>query len=446
MANATIRSTARRIVRGVRRRFVRRLRGPIRTMSALIARRAVPPPAPPPAASPRVAPVEPSLPPRPILREAPVSLLVGPANFAGQGWEWSRAVERLLPDVAVQNFAFGRDDAFNYPADYLVPVTTYRSAAWARDQERYVLEHFTHVLIEAGRPVLGLVHGPDCAAESRLLTEAGMGVALLAHGSDVRLPSRHAQTYRFSPFTDPDWEQVPILQARAERLGRVFAENAGPTFVSTPDLLDDVPEAHWLPVVVDPDRWTAPAEPMHRDRPLVVHAPSSTRFKGTERIEPTLTRLAERGLIDYRRISGVPNAEMPALFGQADIVLDQFVLGIYSVVSCEAMAAGRVVVAHVADRVRERVRHRTGSEVPVVEADPETLAEVIERICAERDWARGQARAGLDFVRTVHDGRYSASLLAPFLVGAPAPLGPPGPQEEARPVSAPSGSLRPAAR
>lgn len=341
------------------------------------------------------------------------TLLVGPANFAGQGWAWSRAVERHLA-VGAENLMARDDDAYGFPADHVVPAATYRSAAWAHRQEALVRYRFSHVLIEAGRPVLGLVHGSDCAAESRILAGAGIDVALVAHGSDVRLPSRHRERHEFSPFTD-DWSEVAKLQERALRLGRVFGEHDGPTFVSTPDLLDDVPDAAWLPVVVQPARWATATVPMDRARPLVVHAPSSTRFKGTELVEPTLTRLVERGLIDYRRITGVPNSELPALFAQADIVLDQFVLGIYSVASCEAMAAGRVVVSHVADQVRDRVREATGESPPIIEADPNSLADVLEQICSERDWAREKACAGVGFVNRVHDGRHSASVLAPFL-------------------------------
>jgi len=77
----------------------------------------------------------------------------------------------------------------------------------------------------------------------------------------------------------------------------------------------------------------------------------------------------------------------------------------------EGLAAARVVVGHVADRVRERV----GEDLPIVEATAQTVGEVLERICDERDWACERAAAGLDFVRRVHDGRRSAAVLAPFL-------------------------------
>ena len=197
-----------------------------------------------------------------------------------------------------------------------------------------------------------------------------------------------------------------------------------------------MPDAVWLPVVVDVDRWACTTEPLERDRPVVVHAPSNARFKGTDLVEPTLTRLAEGGLIDYRRISGVPNSELPALFARADIVLDQFALGIYSVVSCEAMAAGRVVVSHVTDRVRDRVHERTGDRPPVIEADPQTLAQVLERICAERDWARRQARAGRSTSCAGCMTGVLGQLLTPFLTAGRrrAACRSRGPRAQARPA------------
>jgi glycosyltransferase involved in cell wall biosynthesis len=380
------------------------------------ARRAAPVPLPPPVPAPaRVA--EQVLPLRPPLRAAPVRLLIGPANFAGQAWAWGRAAERHLPGVSAQSFAYSRADGFAFPSDYFVPVATYRSKAWAAEQERYVLDAFTHVLIEAGRPVLGLTRGSDCERETPVLAAGGLSVAMLAHGSDVRLPSRHVRSSRYSPFADPDWDLVPRLEEQAALRGRILNEHDGLTFASTPDLLDDVPAAQWLPVVVDDvDGWASEARVLERDRPVVVHAPSSTRFKGTELIEPIVADLADRGLITYRRIEGVLNAQMPALLSGADIVLDQFVLGSYGLAACEAMAAGRVVVGHVADRVRDRVRERVDEDPPIVEATVDTLAETLERICAERDWARAVAGDGLSFVRRVHDGRHSAQVIAPFLI------------------------------
>jgi hypothetical protein len=91
----------------------------------------------------------------------------------------------------------------------------------------------------------------------------------------------------------------------------------------------------------------------------------------------------------------------------------------YSVTAVEAMAAGRLVVGHVHDQVRDHVRGVTGLDVPVVEATPATLDEVLRDVTARRDHYRQIAGRGPAFVAAVHDGALSARVLAPFL-GVPA--------------------------
>jgi hypothetical protein len=93
-------------------------------------------------------------------------------------------------------------------------------------------------------------------------------------------------------------------------------------------------------------------------------------------------------------------------------------MGIYGVAACEAMAAGRVVVSFVGDTVRARARKATGRELPIVEATPGTLVEVVEKLLDDRDAARDFAAAGPSYVWANHDGRRSALALAPFLTGA----------------------------
>ena len=351
-------------------------------------------------------------PPPPVPEEA-VRLYVGPTNYAGQGYLWCRAVEREIDGVAAVNMAAEADHGFRFPADDAVPIATYlMSHRWQQEREAYV-RRFTHVVFEAERPLFGRLHGGDAFAEARMLRDAGLRVAMMCHGTDVRLPSRHRQESPWSPFhDDPRFE---VLEDAARRNLAGLAALGAPVFVSTPDLLDDVPSATWCPVVVDASRWRTDAAVLERERLRVVHVPSSSGVKGTALISPVLERLASEGVVDYEHVQGVPAAEMPALYAGADVVLDQFRLGSYGAAACEAMAAGRVVVGHVTGPVRERVRDATGRELPIVEATPDTLRDTLLDIAARRDTYRAEAAAGPDFVASVHDGVHSAATMRAFL-------------------------------
>jgi hypothetical protein len=217
--------------------------------------------------------------------------------------------------------------------------------------------------------------------------------------------------YTISPFADESDVLTNQLQDVVNSVLEQVDIFDGPRFVSTPDLLDFVPNATWLPLVVDVESLTSQAPVLARRRPAVVHAPSNSALKGSVIIDPVLQSLHERGLIEYLRVEGMPHKELVGVIRHADVVVDQLLLGSYGVLACEAMAAGRVTVGHVDNRVRGRL----AVDVPIIEASPSSLGEVIERVVAERNSVIGGAASGVDYARRFHDGRASARALAPFL-------------------------------
>lgn len=359
---------------------------------------------------------DPALIPAPVAApRTPIRLLIAPANYAAQGYAWARAAERL-DGVGAVNMEVRASTGYGFPADYALPVSAFRFAYhWSRRHRRAVGREFTHVLFEADKPLLGRVSGFDVVREATALRAAGLRVAFVSHGSDLRLPSRHAAVDPWSPFGDPDDPWVQRLEARALATAAVYDRVGAPVFVATPELLLDRPEATWLPNVVDPDRWAAAEPPLSGGRPRVLHAPTLGPIKGTALIEPVAQRLDAEGVIEYVPRTGVPSAEMPALYRSIDVVLEQFRLGIYSTTAVEAMAAGRLVIGYLREQVRDHVRGVSGREVPVVQATPDTLEEVLRDVAARPAHYRELAAEGPAFVRALHDGTYSARVLETFL-------------------------------
>lgn len=355
----------------------------------------------------------------PPVSELPVRLLIAPVNSAGQGYQWARAAERHVPGVSAK--ALSLTNRYGFPADYSVTPEQYQGKGWGMAHQSYVNRAFTHVLIESTRTVFGRAYGNRAAKEIATLAAANIRIGLISHGSDTRVPSKHVEREPWSPFGAKDWDLVPKLEEMATRESAwMNAFTIGPVFVSTPDLLDDLPTASWLPLAVDLSVWGSAPTGFDRRRPVVVHAPSSSRMKGSELVDPIAERLHDAGLIAYRRLEGLTTSEMVATYREADIVLDQFRLGSYGAAACEAMAAGRIVVGHVSQTNRERVRAGTGLELPMVQATPDTLADVLTELVADRQAGAAAAAAGVEFVGRVHDGRMAADALTSFLaeVGA----------------------------
>lgn len=333
---------------------------------------------------------------------------IGPANMAGQAWAWAKAVERHLPGASTEVIVVDRGSSLVFEADEIVPAATYaRDARWAQALEAKALDTWTHVLLEAGRPIFGLRHGRDFSGDVPVLRAVGIEVGLLLHGSEIRNPRRHAKTTPWSPFRDPNEELTARLQRGWDQLAPVVNAFDGPKLVSTLDLLEDVPGAIWLPVVVDVDLWRTDQPLMRREVPIVLHAPSRASMKGSSYVEDAMRVLTAEGLVDYRRIEGVAPGDMPEHLARADIVLDQFSLGSYGVLAAQAMAAGRVVVGHVSHEVRDMCP----GDLPIVEATPDQLVDVVRGLLRDRDCAVAHGRAARRYVEEVHSGERSARVL-----------------------------------
>lgn len=343
----------------------------------------------------------------------PYRLLIGPVNYAGQGYRWARAAESSGL-VSARNYVHTGNNPFGYSADHLVSWrTSEHSRPWQNAMLRAIRENYTHVLIEACFPILGGMFRGDVRRQVALIREAGVRVGLVGHGNDVRLPSTHLASTPYSHFGAGASEWAPV-----DRIERNVAENLAliadldaPVLVSTAGLLGDLPQAHLLGVVIEPEVWANDRPTLVRDRLRVVHAPTQPHVKGTDLILPVVRSLAAEGVIDYVELTGVSHAEMPEVFADADIVLDQFRIGDYGVGACEAMASGRIVLTYLTDEVRAEVARHAGMPIPIPEVTVDTVEAVIRDIADRRDHYRAVAAQGPEFVRRMHNGDFSSSVL-----------------------------------
>ena len=101
----------------------------------------------------------------------------------------------------------------------------------------------------------------------------------------------------------------------------------------------------------------------------------------------------------FEFITGVAHDEVIELYSKADIVIDQLRIGWYGVASVEAMALGKCTVAY----IREDIEHHlTPFNKPIVNANPETIKEVIKELIYDRNKVVEKGRTGRKFVEDYH--------------------------------------------
>lgn len=336
------------------------------------------------------------------------AVLIGIQNSAGQAFQWAAALRRAgWPATSIQ--LMRESSSFGFQSDVVVTPSQWSSFETRARALAELAPRHRHVLVESGRPIFELSSG--LTQEVELLRKSGLSVSMVFHGSDIRRPGWHARRDATSPFRDPS--NADLARHYTVRTGRTHAALAtfeGRVFVSNPHLLDELPYAEWLPVVVDTSVF-APTSQEHghqRQRPVVVHAPSAGIFKGSHLIDPILTKMHREGVIVYRRIESTPNHMLPSVLASADIVVDKVIMNGIGVGAAEAMATGRPVVSHLTADLAGRYPTRP----PVVDATPETLESVVRDLAHDAEWRAALAVQGRSFALDVHDGRRSASVLA----------------------------------
>lgn len=318
-------------------------------------------------------------------------VLHAPSNIANQAWTMAQGLRARRHEVqvwqyGVSPYGFSADRVFEHgegPASYLQALDD----ALAFDPD-VVHFHFARSLVPVASKLPWYWDLPVWRAR-------GTRIVFTFHGSDVRLKSQHLMEDRWSYYRYADVPcdeeriaaQLAVIRAYADRL----------TVGSVLDLAY-VPEASYVPKPIETDQFPM-VGPVRRRRPVVLHAPSLRSTKGTEFVLTGLERLQEEGAsFEVDLVEGVSHDELTGRVVDADIVVDQLLVGEMGVSSLEAMALGKVAVARIRGEVRDR-----HPDLPVVSADPDTFVEVMRMLIGSASLRAEIGEAGRAYVVEHHD-------------------------------------------
>jgi glycosyltransferase involved in cell wall biosynthesis len=249
----------------------------------------------------------------------------------------------------------------------------------------------------------------DAPSNSPLLTRQAKQWAAFAR----LLPRTDVFHFHFGLTLVPKRLQFPLLRAARTKsvlhyLGSdirgktpeqlAYGKQADAQVIGSYDAIRWVPEAEVIPPGVDLSR-IDPAPPPDRARPLIVHAPSSRRRKGTEHVLAAVEALDA----DLELVEGLHHDEAFERYRAADIVVDQLNAGWYGLFAIEAMALGKPVVTFLHDEAVRRTEDAFGTRVPIVSATAETLREALRPLVADAARRRELGAESRAYVERVHD-------------------------------------------
>ncbi|MFL5971825.1 MAG: glycosyltransferase [Gaiellaceae bacterium] len=185
-----------------------------------------------------------------------------------------------------------------------------------------------------------------------------------------------------------------------------YASGADARIVGSYDALRWVPDAQVVPPGLDLRQYDPPHAEEH-PHPVVLHAPSSRRRKGTEHVVAACEGLN----VELDIVEGLRHDEARRRYQRADIVVDQLNAGWYGIFALEAMALGKPVLSYLRPEAVQETESALGADLPIVPVTKETLRERIAELAAMPEERRRIGAASRRYVERVHDADNGADRL-----------------------------------
>ena len=323
---------------------------------------------------------------------APVKIFHGPNNISGMAGVLA-AAQRQFGHEAV---AYCHDlPKYGFTYDRLMPsaLTDPRAAAAFMRTEAMTFDVFHFYFGES-------ILGPGLHDVPFLLKQ-GKKVFFYFCGCDVRIAKDVIAKYPVSACR----ECWPVsCSANRTWARKVALEMATGTFVSTPDLLEFLPDSVLLPQPIPISQFagrTPAGEETDGSRPIrVVHAPSDRVIKGTSYVIGAIAALQARGVaIELVLLEGMRYDDAMNACAAADIAVDQVLLGSHGQFAAEMMALGKPVICF----IRDDLRRHYPEDLPVISANPRTLEAVLLSLIEARAEWQAIGGAGRRYAARVHD-------------------------------------------
>ncbi len=218
-------------------------------------------------------------------------------------------------------------------------------------------------------------------------------------GSEARLPSTAAST---NPYYVPptNYDELAIEQELADWAGLCSGHAIVADHNLDRELGRHFERLHVVGLRVDTSSFEPSPPAAKNGRPVVVHAPSNPRVKGTPSVRATVEQLRRDGLdFEYVEVQGMSHAAAREHYRRADLVVDQLCIGAHGVFALEAMSLAKPVICY----IRPDLVGTYPSDLPLINANPDTLTPVLADWLSRPSDRRALGIASRAYVEREHD-------------------------------------------
>ena len=240
------------------------------------------------------------------------------------------------------------------------------------------------------------------------LKAAGKTVIVHFRGSEARLQSEFMKMSPYNYIEDDEEGTIDKFPEHAKRQYiSMVTDIADVVLVNDAEIQSYVPGSQIVERSIDLSEWKNVGV-KRRTNPVVVHAPSRRGVKGTQHVFDAVERLKREGVeFEFRLVENMTHDEARAVYEDADIIVDQLRIGWYGVLSVEAMALGKPVMAY----IRADLEHHLGENPPLVNANPDTIYEKLKELILNPDMREEMSVRARKYCEATHDTRRVAEKL-----------------------------------
>lgn len=234
------------------------------------------------------------------------------------------------------------------------------------------------------------------------------------HGSDLRDAKKFKELNKYSPLS-------PVSNVKFKKRAAKICNSADGIILHDDELLDYLPvkrcPVYGVPLRTDPTRFV-PLYPSEETKCVrIVHAPTNRAIKGTEHILEAIENLKKKYNVELVLVENRTHEEAKQLYQTADIIVDQLLIGIYSVFSIEGMLLGKPVVSYISDAMKASYPE----ELPIVSATIETIETELENLIKDGKLRNQLGKRGRKYAEEYHDYRKIGKMLCDIYDGSVTP-------------------------
>ncbi len=335
-----------------------------------------------------------------------------PTSVGGNSWGLSQAEKKLGLDSEVliikQNWLqYKCDHNLNLQNKFFLEQVTTLFMWFKKAKKEYDVLHFNYgsSLFDYQRLGLILLDLPFYSKEQKII--------FTYNGSDAR--GVHPIEY-WDEIENPKKSFYQMIMQVLKRYKIKKVERyADHIFALNPDLLHYLPKkATFLPYTIS--NWDEIKNCNYKidNKIKIIHSPTSRDLKGSKYILDALANLEKKhSNIEIQIIENIPHEEALKLYQEADLVIDQVLIGWYGGFAVEVMKMGKPVAVNIREEDLKFIPNDMANDLKesIINITPFNIEETLDRYIQNKKLLYEKSKKVVAYVKKWHNPVYVAKIV-----------------------------------